>query len=564
MAVRGGGGGGGGGSSPAAPTPFSIQAILNKKDERRARSFLQGRLQQVPSPAGGALASPDVAPSCCWRLFGDEAAALAAALQPPPPPQPAPPLAPSASRPPPGSAIWDSDSVLSEEQEGDKEDDDDDEAPPAQEGQGQSPAGLSDGELSARVSAGSGLRQAAGFLVRLLPSSTGRGAASRPAQPWWQRVFQRLHRAVQTERTVDVKPSRQTNPMKRRPERYNRQAAAVKRRCREPGSSEARRRPVLRGWRRSERRVSVPGLRGGGRMAAQRGAGPAAPGRAPLPRRLPPSFPGANRFASPGRPLPHPQPPHADRGWSSRFAFPATLGCARRERAALGAQARRVRGWLARRRLTGRFKGRPSVSGPGCSVSEAPRCPAFLAYRSHAEELEDEDGEDGSRGPGKYAKVLSEEEAAAAGAAPMAASAAAAAAPKPRKKRSRAAFSHAQVFELERRFNHQRYLSGPERADLAASLKLTETQVKIWFQNRRYKTKRRQLAADLLSAAPAAKKVAVKVLVRDDQRQYHPGEVLRPQPPPLLSLQPSYYYPYYCLPGWALSACAAAAAGGTQ
>ncbi|KAM6261521.1 homeobox protein Nkx-3.2 [Porphyrio hochstetteri] len=149
-------------------------------------------------------------------------------------------------------------------------------------------------------------------------------------------------------------------------------------------------------------------------------------------------------------------------------------------------------------------------------------------------------------GAGKCGKLLPGEEEAAA--------------PKPRKKRSRAAFSHAQVFELERRFNHQRYLSGPERADLAASLKLTETQVKIWFQNRRYKTKRRQMAADLLAAAPAAKKVAVKVLVRDDQRQYHPGEVLRP--PSLLSLQPSYYYPYYCLPGWALSTCAAAA--GTQ
>lgn len=125
--------------------------------------------------------------------------------------------------------------------------------------------------------------------------------------------------------------------------------------------------------------------------------------------------------------------------------------------------------------------------------------------------------------------------------------------PKQRKKRSRAAFSHAQVFELERRFNHQRYLSGPERADLAASLKLTETQVKIWFQNRRYKTKRRQMAADLMASTPAAKKVAVKVLVRDDQRQYSPGEILRP---PLLSLQPSYYYPYaYCLPAWTLSAC---------
>lgn len=54
-----------------------------------------------------------------------------------------------------------------------------------------------------------------------------------------------------------------------------------------------------------------------------------------------------------------------------------------------------------------------------------------------------------------------------------------------RKKRSRAAFSHAQVYELERRFAAQKYLSGPERADLARGLKLTETQVKIWFQNRR-------------------------------------------------------------------------------
>ncbi|VVC27250.1 Homeobox domain, metazoa,Homeobox domain,Homeobox domain-like,Homeobox, conserved site [Cinara cedri] len=97
-----------------------------------------------------------------------------------------------------------------------------------------------------------------------------------------------------------------------------------------------------------------------------------------------------------------------------------------------------------------------------------------------------------------------------------------------RKKRSRAAFSHSQVFELERRFNQQRYLSGPERADLAHSLKLTETQVKIWFQNRRYKTKRKQLQTSPASGdrssggggaadggAPA-KRVAVKVLVRDE------------------------------------------------
>ena len=46
-----------------------------------------------------------------------------------------------------------------------------------------------------------------------------------------------------------------------------------------------------------------------------------------------------------------------------------------------------------------------------------------------------------------------------------------------KKKRSRAAFSHSQVYELERRFSHQTYLSGPERTELAHNLKLTENQV---------------------------------------------------------------------------------------
>ncbi|CAG9809391.1 unnamed protein product [Chironomus riparius] len=86
-----------------------------------------------------------------------------------------------------------------------------------------------------------------------------------------------------------------------------------------------------------------------------------------------------------------------------------------------------------------------------------------------------------------------------------------------RKKRSRAAFSHAQVFELERRFAVQRYLSGPERTELAKSLRLTETQIKIWFQNRRYKTKRKQIQQHEAAIMAATKRVVpVQVLVRDD------------------------------------------------
>ncbi|CAM9132640.1 unnamed protein product [Lampetra planeri] len=59
----------------------------------------------------------------------------------------------------------------------------------------------------------------------------------------------------------------------------------------------------------------------------------------------------------------------------------------------------------------------------------------------------------------------------------------------PRRKR-RVLFSQAQVLELERRFTQQRYLSAPEREHLAGLIHLSPNQVKIWFQNHRYKLKR--------------------------------------------------------------------------
>lgn len=115
---------------------------------------------------------------------------------------------------------------------------------------------------------------------------------------------------------------------------------------------------------------------------------------------------------------------------------------------------------------------------------------------------------------------------------------------KSHKKRSRAAFSHAQVFELERRFRHQRYLSGPERTDLAKSLKLTETQIKIWFQNRRYKTKRRQLHCDQSVPHPG-KKCAVTLLVKDGKRLYGDCDIMRPVVFPSLPMQNQIDVQYY-------------------
>jgi len=63
--------------------------------------------------------------------------------------------------------------------------------------------------------------------------------------------------------------------------------------------------------------------------------------------------------------------------------------------------------------------------------------------------------------------------------------------PQPKKKRkSRTAFTNHQIFELEKRFLYQKYLSPADRDEIAASLGLSNAQVITWFQNRRAKQKR--------------------------------------------------------------------------
>ncbi|XP_064094735.1 homeobox protein EMX1-like [Macrobrachium nipponense] len=59
-------------------------------------------------------------------------------------------------------------------------------------------------------------------------------------------------------------------------------------------------------------------------------------------------------------------------------------------------------------------------------------------------------------------------------------------------KRIRTAFSPSQLLKLEQAFEKNQYVVGAERKQLAQSLNLSETQVKVWFQNRRTKHKRQQ------------------------------------------------------------------------
>ncbi|XP_067113708.1 T-cell leukemia homeobox protein 3b [Osmerus mordax] len=80
----------------------------------------------------------------------------------------------------------------------------------------------------------------------------------------------------------------------------------------------------------------------------------------------------------------------------------------------------------------------------------------------------------------------------------------------PKRKKPRTSFSRVQICELEKRFHRQKYLASAERAALAKTLKMTDAQVKTWFQNRRTKW-RRQTAEEREAERQQANRLMIQL-----------------------------------------------------
>lgn len=87
-----------------------------------------------------------------------------------------------------------------------------------------------------------------------------------------------------------------------------------------------------------------------------------------------------------------------------------------------------------------------------------------------------------------------------------------------KRRKSRTAFTNHQIYELEKRFLYQKYLSPADRDQIAQQLGLTNAQVITWFQNRRAKLKRdlEEMKADVESLKKISPHALQKLVTMED------------------------------------------------